>query len=54
MKVNCHNSRTSDDTLMKLGTLTKLNKRNETMSKEIDDDVMLAKTALLFSYLQPI
>ena len=36
----CHNSRTSDDINMKLGPVTKLDKRNKTTSKKIDDDVM--------------
>ena len=30
IKENCHNSRTSDDIDMKLGTVTKLDKRNKT------------------------
>ena len=38
-KENCHNSRTSDDIDMKLGPVTKLDKRKKT-SKKIDDDVM--------------
>ena len=40
IKVNCHNSRASDDIGMKLEPVTKLDKRNKTMSKKIDDDVM--------------
>ena len=40
VKRNCHNSRTSDDIDMKLGPVTKLDKRNKTTSKKIDDDVM--------------
>ena len=40
IKVNCHNSRTSDDIDMELGPVTKLDKRNKTMSKRIDDDVI--------------
>ena len=39
-KENCHNSRTSDDIDMKLGPVTKLNKRNKTMSKNFDNDVI--------------
>ena len=42
IKVNCHNSRTSDDIDMKLGPVTKLDKRNKITSKKIDNDVMLA------------
>ena len=39
MKENCHSSRTSDEIDMKLGKATKLDKRNKTTSKKIDDDV---------------
>ena len=35
-----HNSRTSDDIDMKLGPVTKLDKRNRTTSKKFDDYVM--------------
>ena len=35
MKENCHNSRTSDDIDMKLGSLTELDKRNKTTSKNL-------------------
>ena len=41
IKENCHNSRTSDDIDMKLGPVTKLDKRNKTTSKKFDVDVML-------------
>ena len=34
IKGNCHNSRTSDDIDMKLGPVTKLDKRNKTTSKK--------------------
>ena len=40
LKINCHNSWTSDDTDIKLGLVTKLGKRNKTLSKNFDDDVM--------------
>ena len=40
IKENCHNSRTSDDFDMKLGPVTKLDKRNKTRSKKFDEDVM--------------
>ena len=36
----CHNSRTSDDINMKLGPVTKLDKKNKTTSKKFDADVM--------------
>ena len=39
IKVNYHNSRTSEDIEMKLGTVTKIDKRNKTTAKKIDDDV---------------
>ena len=40
IKGNCHNSRTRDDIDMKLEPLTKLDKKNKTMSKKLDDYVM--------------
>ena len=40
IKENCHNSRTSNDIDMKLGPVTKIDKRNKTTSKKFDDDVM--------------
>ena len=40
IKQNCLNSRTSDDIGMKLGPVTKIDKRNKTILKKIDDDVM--------------
>ena len=39
IKENCHNSRTSDDIDMKLGPVTKLDKRSKT-SEKFDVDVM--------------
>ena len=39
---NCHNSRTSNDIDMKLGPVTKLNKKNKTTSKQFDNDAMWA------------
>ena len=41
MKVNCHNSRTSDGIQMKLGPVTKIEKRNKQRQK-FDDDVISA------------
>ena len=35
IKENCYNSRTSDDIDMKLGPVTKLDKRNKTTSKNL-------------------
>ena len=42
IKENCHNSRTSDDIDMKLGPVTKRDKRNKTTSKKFGEDVMSA------------
>ena len=39
-KENCHDSRTSDDIDMKLGPVTKLDKRNKATSKRFDVEVM--------------
>ena len=41
IKENCHNSRTSDDTDMKLGPKVKLDKRKKTTAKHFDDHVRL-------------
>ena len=35
IKRNCHNSRTNDDIDMKLGTITKLDKKNKTVVKKL-------------------
>ena len=40
IKENCHNSRTSGDIDMKLGPVTKPDKRNKTTSKKFDVNVM--------------
>ena len=40
IKENCHNSRASDDIDIKLGPVTKLDKRNKTMSQKIEDNIM--------------
>ena len=47
VKVNCHNSRTSDDVDTKLGPVTKLDKSNKTNSKKFDDDVMPANSDVI-------
>ena len=39
-KQNCHDSRTSNDIDMKLGSMTKLDKRNMMMSKNSDNNVV--------------
>ena len=38
---NGHNSRTSNDIVIKLGPVTKLDKRNRATSKKFDDDFVL-------------
>ena len=40
IKENCNNSRTSDNIDMKLGLVTKFDKRNKILSKNINDDVI--------------
>ena len=40
LKENCHNSGTSNDIDMKLGPVTKVDKKNTVTSKNIDDGVM--------------
>ena len=47
---NCHNSRTSDDRDMKLGPVTKLDKRNKTTSKKFDIDVMLENCDVIVNF----
>ena len=40
IKENCHNSRTSDNIDLKLGPVTKLDKKNKATSKKFDDGFM--------------
>ena len=47
---NCHNSRISNDIVMKLGSITKLCKRNTVTSKEFDDDFMLLKCDIIIFF----
>ena len=56
VKVNCHNSRTRDDTDMKLRPVTKRNKRNKTTSKKFDNDDISTNCDVIaiFSDLRPI
>ena len=51
IKENCNNSRTGDDIDMKLGPVTKLNKRNKITSKKFDDDVMLKNCDVILTFL---
>ena len=41
IKKNCHNPRTSNDICMKLGTVTKIDKRNKIPSKKFSGDVIV-------------
>ena len=50
IKENCHNSRTSDDIDIKPGPVTKLDKKNKTMSKKLDDEVMLAHCDIIIIF----
>ena len=47
IKENCHNSRTRDDIDLKLGPVTKLDKKNKTTWKKIHDDVMSGKSDVI-------
>ena len=47
---NFHNSRSSNDIDSKLGPVTKLDKRNKTTSKKIDDEVMPANCVHVSSF----
>ena len=49
IKENCHNSRTSDDIDIKLGPVTKLDKKNKTTLKKFDVDVV-SKTVTSLSF----
>ena len=51
LKENCYSSRTSDDIDMKLGPVTKLDKKNKTLSKKFDNDVMSAGQSSIFLQL---
>ena len=47
IKENCHNSWTSDYIDLKLRPVTKLDTTNKTMSKKLDDDVLLANCQVI-------
>ena len=51
IKENCHNSKTSDDIDMKLGPVTKLDKRNKATSKKLNDNVMPANYDIIVIFL---
>ena len=46
-KQNCLNSRTSDDIDMKVGPVTKLDKRNKTILKKTDNDVISGNCGII-------
>ena len=52
----CYNSRNSDDIDMKLGQVTKFDKRNTATSKKFDDDVMSANCNVIvfFRFMEMI
>ena len=51
IKENCHNSRTSDVIDLKVGPVTKLDKRNKNLlSKELDNDVMSENCDVIFIF----
>ena len=56
IKVNCHNSRISDDIDMKPGAVTRLDSRDKTKLKKFHDDVMSTNcdVTVIFSNLWPI
>ena len=49
-KENCHNSRTTNDIDMKLGPVTKVDKKNKTTSKLFDNDVMPANFYVIVNF----
>ena len=56
IKINCHNYRTSKDIDIEFGPVTKLDKRDKAISKNIDSGVMLVNwdAAVFFSNSWPI
>ena len=48
MKESYYKSKTSDDTDIKLGPVTKLGKRKKTKSKKFDDDVIVVFTIYVY------
>ena len=51
MNKNFRNSRTSNDIHIKLGTLSKLEKKSTIKSKELDDDVILTNYDPIITFL---
>ena len=50
-KENCYNSRASNGIDMKLGLVTKLDKRNTATSDKIDDDLMSSNYDVMLIFL---
>ena len=50
MKENCHNSRTSHDTDMKLGPVAKFARRNTVALKKFEDDSISANFDVIFIF----
>ena len=50
LQKNCHNSRTSNDIDMKLGPVTKLDKKNTATSEKLDDDVLSANGDVIVTF----
>ena len=51
IKVNCHNSRTTDNIDMKPGPVTKIDKRNKRKSNRFVDNVMLVNCDVIVVFL---
>ena len=51
IKKNFHNSRTSNNTDMKVGPVTNLDKRNTSTSKNLDDDIVSENCYVIVIFL---
>ena len=50
LQKSCHNSRISNDLDVKLGPVTKLDKRNTATSEKLDDEILLAKDDIIVTF----
>ena len=50
IKGNCHNSRTSGDIDIKIGTVTKLDKKNKKKLKKFNNDVILGNCDIITNF----
>ena len=50
LQKSCHNSGISNDLDVKLGPVTKLDKRNTTTSEKLDDEILLAKDDIIVTF----